>query len=396
LRQSTDAHRAHPRDGVGQTVNDSTSAVLEPGALVALVEVLQGRGYRVVGPQVRERAVIYDDLASADDLPVGWGDEQAPGTYRLRRREDEARFGFASSPHSWKQFLFPAHVRLWTARRDGDELELTEEPPPERPLALVGVRGCDLQAIRVQDRVFLEGPHVDRDYAARRSGLFVVAVNCTAPAATCFCTSSGTGPEAGEGADLVLTEILEPEHLFLAEPRSKAGAEVLAELPSRPARDDDRAAARAELRAAAAKMERAVDRDGLPDLLAARLDSPRWQAISERCLACANCTLVCPTCFCASVEDATDLTGETAERSRSWASCFGLDHSYIHGGPIRASGSARYRQWLTHKFGTWEAQFGVSGCVGCGRCIAWCPVGIDVTEELALLREEEEVVHADG
>jgi len=378
-------------------VSDSTSAVIEPGALESLVAALRDRGYRVVGPQVRDRAIVYDDLAGADDLPIGWGDAQGPGSYRLHRRADEARFGFAASPQSWKQFLFPPRVRLWSARRDGNEIAFEDEEPPSRPLALVGVRGCDLRAIQVQDRVFLDGPQVDADYAGRRRGLFVVAVNCTEPAATCFCTSSGSGPEAWSGADLVLTELFEPEHELLVEARTQEGEDVLAELPRRSARFGERAAARKALRDAAERIERRVDLEGLPEVLAARVESPRWQSIAERCLACGNCTLVCPTCFCSAGEDTTDLAGGAAERSRRWASCFGLDHSYIHGGSVRASGAARYRQWLTHKFGTWEEQFGVQGCVGCGRCIAWCPVGIDVTEELDLLRrEEEEVVHADA
>jgi sulfhydrogenase subunit beta (sulfur reductase) len=111
--------------------------------------------------------------------------------------------------------------------------------------------------------------------------------------------------------------------------------------------------------------------------------------VASRCLGCANCTLACPTCFCASVSDTTDLEGETAARVRRWDSCFTLDHSYIHGGSVRASLRARYRQWLTHKLASWIDQFGVSGCVGCGRCITWCPVGIDITEEVAAIRARD-------
>ena len=139
-------------------------------------------------------------------------------------------------------------------------------------------------------------------------------------------------------------------------------------------------------------MTRSVASGDLRDLLARNLEHPRWEEVAERCLTCGNCTMVCPTCFCTSVEDVSDLAGGEAERVRVWESCFSVEHSFLHGGSVRRSGRSRYRQWLTHKFGTWHDQFDSSGCVGCGRCIAWCPVGIDVTEELAAIRETDGAV----
>jgi ferredoxin len=100
--------------------------------------------------------------------------------------------------------------------------------------------------------------------------------------------------------------------------------------------------------------------------------------------------MACPTCFCTTVDDVTDLTGSQAVRSRRWDSCFSMDFSYIHGGSVRSSGASRYRQWLTHKLASWQDQFGASGCVGCGRCITWCPVGIDLTEEVEAIRQDAE------
>jgi ferredoxin len=372
-----------------------TAAVIEPKALDDLIGALRGRGFRVLGPSVRDGAIVYDELESASQLPIGWTDEQEAGTYRLERRDDEARFGYAVGPHSWKQFLFPARLRLWRVRANGGAPVVDEEPRDETPLAFIGVRACELSAISIQDKVFLGGKFVDRDYAARRGGVFVVAVNCGEPAATCFCVSMDTGPRAREGYDLALTEILDGSHRFLVEAGSPAGAEVLAELPSRPAEATDVSAADAVVDSTAARMGRTMESADLRDLLAHKLESPRWDDVAERCLTCGNCTMVCPTCFCSSVEDTTDLAGEEATRTRVWDTCFSLDYSYIHGGSVRTSGRSRYRQWLTHKLGTWHDQFGTSGCVGCGRCIAWCPVGIDITAEVAALREEE-VTDAEG
>jgi ferredoxin len=368
---------------------DFETSVIEPEALEDLLTALARRGFRVLGPTVRDGAIVYDDLATAADLPIGWTVAQEAGRYRLERRADEARFGYAVGPHSWKQFLFPSRIRLWRARRENGSFELQEEPLDDAPLALVGVRSCELHGIAIQDRVLLGGHYADRDYAARRKDAFLVAVNCFEPGGTCFCVSTGTGPKAERGYDLALTEILDGGHRFLVEVGSEPGAEILHDVPRRPAEAADLDAAAAAVDGAANRMGREVDLTDVRDLLARNLDHPRWDDVASRCLTCANCTLVCPTCFCTTVEDVTDLTGEHAERVRSWDSCFSVDHAYLHGGSIRPSGRSRYRQWLTHKFGTWWDQFGTYGCTGCGRCITWCPAGIDVTEELTAIRATE-------
>ena len=365
-----------------------TATVIAVEVLDDLLTALRRRGYRVLGPTVRDGAIVYDDLDCADELPTGWTDRQDGGTYRLERREDEARFGYAVGPHSWKRFLFPPRVRLWRASLNGSGPTVDEEPPDQTPFALVGVRSCELHAIEIQDRVLLAGKFSDRDYAARREGAFVVAVDCFEPGGTCFCTSMGTGPKVEAGYDLALSELLEGDHRFLAVAGSERGAEVLAELPGRPAEPMDVEVADAAVASAAERMGRTMESFDLRDLLARNLEHPRWDDVAQRCLTCGNCTLVCPTCFCSAVEDETDLAGTEVERSRVWDTCFSLDYSYIHGGSIRPSGRSRYRQWMTHKLGTWHDQFGTSGCVGCGRCIAWCPVGIDITEEAAAIAKD--------
>ena len=366
------------------------SVTLAAGDLDALLVALRDRGYRLVGPTVRDGAIAYAELDSAAALPAGWTDEQAPASYRLTRREDEALFGYAVGPHSWKAELLPPRVRLWQARRQNGGFAVDEEPPTAEPTAFIGVRPCELAAIAIQDRVFLEGAYEDRDYAARRADVFLVAVDCGDPSALCFCTALGGGPEAAEGYDLALTELLTPEHRFLVRAGSPAGNAVLAELPVRAATAAEVDAAADTVARAAREMESRFDATDLHALLLRNLEAKRWDEVAERCLSCGNCTLVCPTCFCTHVEDESSLDGTTAARSRVWDTCFSVQYAEMHGGNTRPSPRARYRQWLVHKLATWEDQFGTAGCVGCGRCIAWCPVGIDIRAEVAAIRAEEE------
>ncbi len=361
------------------------AVVIDASELGALVEALQRRGYAVFGPTVRDSAIVLAELGSADELPYGWGVETEAGRYRLRRRTDTAAFGHSAGPQSWKSVLHPARARLWSADRATGTVT-ADVPEPARRYALLGVRPCDVRAIATLDRVLSHGQHADPVYTARRDGNFVIAVECTEPGATCFCTSMGCGPGADGGYDLAMTELVdEGGHRFVARAGTPAGAQVLAELTSRPADDATLVQARAEVALAATRMGRSMPTSGLADLLAASRESPHWEDVASRCLTCGNCTMVCPTCFCTTTEDVTDLSGEHAERWRLWDSCYALDFSYLHGGGVRTSGESRYRQWISHKLGTWYDQFGSSGCVGCGRCIVWCPTGIDITQEVAAL-----------
>ncbi len=367
---------------------EEQESVIAANELGILIAALLRRDYEVIGPVMRDGAIVYDSIESIKDLPVGWTDEQEPGRYRLKRRDDGALFGYAVGPQSWKKYLHPANVRLWSAERENGTFRiLNQEQRLKKRYAFLGVRSCDLAAIGVQDRVLLEDRRQDPIYAARRDGVFIVAVQCIHAVSTCFCASMGTGPRARAGYDLALTELIDKsEHRFLVQIGSDAGREVLADLEHRQATDVDRQLAQAAVDGAAAAQVRHMDSTGIRELLYSNFDHPRWDNVAERCLACTNCTLVCPTCFCTTVEDMSDLSGEHAERWRRLDSCFTLDFSYIHGGSVRASTKARYRQWMTHKLASWIDQFGSSGCVGCGRCITWCPVGIDITEELEAIR----------
>jgi ferredoxin len=358
-----------------------TSTLLD--SLAPLVAALRSEGYTVIAPTLRDGAIVLAEIDSAEDLPYGWGVELAAGSYRVRRRQDNAAFGHSSGPQSWKTYLHPPRVALWTALRDNGQGFTVREPEPEDIRhAFLGVRPCDLRAIAIQDRV-LGKPGTA--YARRRETAFVVAVNCTEPGEACFCVTAGGGPAAGPGADITLTELAGG---YLARTETPKGARLLEKLPQRPAADAETDGGVAAVAAATERMGRQLPPVDLQKLLSGTRQSARWDEIAQRCLACGNCTMVCPTCFCTTVEDTSDLSGNIAQRWQSWDSCFDLDFSYLHGGPVRSTTQSRYRQWLSHKLGTWHDQFGESGCVGCGRCIVWCPVGIDLTAETTALAKE--------
>ena len=361
--------------------------IFHRGDLQKLLEELTASGYQVVGPTVRDGAIVYDTVNSLSDLPEGWTDKQDGGKYRLEKRQDNALFGYNVGPHSWKKFLFPPRQKLWTAKRNAHGFEIHPENEKAPRYAFLGVRSCELHAIAIQDKVFLQDAYKDPLYQERRENLLIIAVNCGQAGNTCFCVSMNTGPEVSTGYDLVLTEVINSkQHYFVVEVGTKKGMTFFEKLPKVPAKPQEQTAAQKSVNRAAEQMGRTLNTEGIHSLLQDNLDHPRWDDVAKRCLSCANCTMACPTCFCSTVDDVTDLSGNHADRWRNWDSCFNLDFTYMHGGHARHSFKSRYRQWMTHKLSTWHDQFDTSGCVGCGRCITWCPEGIDITEEAAAIR----------
>ncbi|MBI1750565.1 MAG: 4Fe-4S dicluster domain-containing protein [Acidobacteria bacterium] len=361
----------------------AASVVIPKAALQLLFDNLLAAEFTLVGPTVRDSAIVLEEISRVDELPAGWTDVQQPGQYRLAKNGN-AYFDYNVGPQSWKRFLFPPRTTLYSIEKPNGDWKIEPNRAPAPRQAFIGVRACELAAIAIQDRVFLGSEYRDPFYSARREQIFVLAVNCSKAAPTCFCTSMKTGPKVTGTFDLALTEL---NDTFLIEVGSEEGAEMLRATGWQPASAFDTGRAAQVIERTERQIQRQMRTDDLPKMLYDNLEHPRWDEVAGRCLGCANCTLVCPTCFCSTVEDTSDLRGEHCERVRVWDSCFVLDFSHVHGGNLRPSIRARYRQWLTHKLGSWIDQFGTSGCVGCGRCITWCPVGIEITEEVKAIRE---------
>ena len=368
--------------------------VLPQADFQRLLDALSAKGYRVVGPVVRDGSVVWETVERTADLPIGWRDQQEPGRYRLEQSGDDRIFGVVHGPQSLKPFNFAPREALLTIERSKNSFTSSPNIPKSEKVAVLGARSCDVAGLAMQDRIFLRDAYADPYYQTRRNSMLVVAVNCTRALTTCFCASMATGPGATSGFDLVLTEL---DTVFLIEAGSLEGSDILSALaidPASPAQLDE---AERNIGSCAMSQTRRLDTSELPQALYASHEHARWDDVAGRCLACANCTMVCPTCFCHTVEETPDLTGQRTEHARLWDSCFTQEHGYIHGKNIRPTIKDRYRMWLTHKLASWIDQFGTSGCVGCGRCITWCPVGIDLTEELpALLKHSTQTTQKPG
>jgi ferredoxin len=358
---------------------------LPKAALTDLVAMLRADGFTVVAPIVDQGVIAMRPIDSADQLARGLRDEHGPGHYRLIDADPELHFEYVVGPDSPKRHMFPPVQRLFKLHTHDGQLVFDAGPPQPPKLAMLGVRPCDLAALKALDRVFSATSRCESDpfFSRARQHMLIVVVNCTRPGGNCFCASMATGPQANDGFDLAMTELRAG---FLVKIGSGPGVQLAAKLDVRDPSPAELELADLRLEQAREHMGRTLAADGVADLLAKSLDHPRWADVAKRCLACGNCTMVCPTCFCSAVADSNDLLGAGATRTRFWDSCFTHQFTYTTPGPVRASIRARYRHWLNHKLWTYQEQFGCSGCVGCGRCITWCPAGIDITEEVAAIR----------
>ncbi|SMF20380.1 4Fe-4S dicluster domain-containing protein [Alteromonadaceae bacterium Bs31] len=368
---------------------------LAPESLQNLLTVLEASGYQVMGPQLSEGAIVYDHINDVADLPRGIETLQKPGSYKLQQTSSTRFFNWANGPAALKPLLYKARQALWSCEQVAQAVNggfvFKDLVPQAVPTAVIGVRPCDIAAMLIQDEHFIQSEYCDPYYKAERDALFTVAVNCSSCAETCFCASTGDGPSLDDGYDLLMDEL---DSGFLIRAGSTKGEQVLKKLPVTAASEDLTAMAAEQSAHAAEKQKRYLLDENMHANLFSQLDNRRWHDIAERCLSCGNCTSVCPTCFCHRETEQAELDGQSTRHFREWSSCFNADHSVMHGHSLRDSSELRYRQWMLHKLGSWIYQYGRSGCVGCGRCIAWCPAGIDFPAEANAISGEVELWEA--
>lgn len=362
----------------------NSSGFMKREHLQRLIDVLHDQGFCCIGPRIDAQAIVYDEIKSVSQLPVGIQVEQSPGIYKLEQHSHKRHFSWANTAQAIKPLTFTAEETLWKCEKDAKgNLKFVQQLPETKALAIIGARACDLAALKLQQQHFLNQYSEDPWFKQRIGSLFIIAIHCSHAADTCFCHATGDGPLATEGFDIAMHEL---DDGFLVEAGSDSGEKIIQQLPLDEAKQEQHQAANEQIQQSINKQSRSLP-DHVEKTLLTRLEHPRWEQVGKRCLSCGNCTAVCPTCFCHQQLDDVSIADNTASHYRQWSSCFTHHHGYISGYSLRPTTAKRYRQWLTHKFATWYDQYGRSGCVGCGRCISWCPVGIDVTEELKALCE---------
>lgn len=352
---------------------------IEKGAISDMLMALSS-SYKLIGPKVQSDVITLGEIIPAD-LPFHVKDIQIAGSYRLDSEKSNYLFSFSIGPDSFKRFLFPPEIELFKWRYREKGLDSFQPLEISVPIVLFGLRACDTEALILYDRIFAE----DWYYKKIRDKSIVIAINCLFPNENCFCPSLSTGPEVRR-ADLIITEL---EDRLLLEVQNNRILDFLKELKTERADDFDIKSKDQVVKRCRELIKKQIDIKNLSFLLK-KLENTVWKEIAEIDLECGNCTQVCPTCFCNSTFDKLKLSDISKKayqgvRIRVWDSCFSRNFSKVHGGNFRPSRRARYRHWFMHKFNYMEEQFGIKGCVGCGRCITWCPAGIDVTEVLRWL-----------
>lgn len=314
--------------------------------------------------------------------PVEVGNTVIYAPYEVGKKLRLDKVGTDKTP---KEVFFPQWENLMHFRMEGKKIELTEEERANEDYVLFGVRACDMQAIRVLDKVFLADP-VDTFYAARRAHGIIVGLACDLPGRNCFCKNFGIDPAQPDG-DIVLWPAGD---IYYCEAYSEKGNALLNSWVTEEADE-----------AAVGKIKEIIGEkyDALPFAhlnltgfdgahLMEKFESPRWKKLAMACLGCGTCTFSCPTCQCYDIRDYD--TGKGIQRYRCWDSCMYSDFTLMAHGTSRPTQLERFRQRFMHKLVYFPSRNdGLYACVGCGRCIEKCPVKMNIVKVIRALGEGE-------
>ncbi|HEU19513.1 MAG TPA: 4Fe-4S ferredoxin [Deltaproteobacteria bacterium] len=297
--------------------------------------------------------------------------------FKVLEKGEEPLLTYANTKNAPKNFFFPQTETMMGYMRTERGMELKGDNIADMGDAvLFGARPCDVRSFILLDYVFDQEKYKDPYYIDKREKTTIVSLACvTPPYSTCFCTSVGGHPMIVEGADVVLTDVGDN---YLAEFITPKGQTILAKLGDLPTADDATLAKKEELvKKAEGEIKSQVAGSAIKPWLDENFEHPFWDTIHKSCLACGTCTYLCPTCHCFDITD--EVKGDEGKRVRTWDSCmYWLFTIETSGHNPRTSQKQRWRQRLLHKFRYFVDNFGAIACVGCGRCVMYCPVNIDI------------------
>ncbi|MBS7611619.1 4Fe-4S dicluster domain-containing protein [Candidatus Bathyarchaeota archaeon] len=340
-------------------MGEAGAFVAELNDLQRLLDEFTKHGYTVYGPIVKGKSWVFSKVSSIRELDLNYTRTILPP----------------------KKLLHPVKNRIFDFKlNDGFEVF---ESCNVKNIVIFGIHPCDLRAIEKLDEFFSQHPE-DVCYEARRKRTLIVGLTCNAVDEKCFCNSLGTGPEASTGFDILITQI--SDGFFLVEVGSSKGLDILKTLDLAEAKPEHFEAKRKHIEHLKSSFTKTADFEGLATLAKDKLDHKIWVETAERCLSCGNCSMVCPVCYCFDLYDSLDLTLKEGVRIMELDSCQLLEYAEVAlGGNFRKERSQRLRHWLLCKFGAAGGSTYTS-CIGCGRCIVYCPANIDLTEIAHVLK----------
>jgi ferredoxin len=277
-----------------------------------------------------------------------------------------------------KDIFFPQTEKMYKFKAKNQSLEIEELPQEENNQVIFGIRSCDLKSIECLDQVFLTKGFVDTFYKDKRDRSILIGLSCVKPMETCFCTSMGVDPQKGVGADIQAYDLGDKIGF---EAISEKGQKVLASVAAMLADENVNIPSVGEFTLTA-------DVEGVPEKLKGMFDHPIWDDISRKCLNCSACAYVCPTCHCFDI--ANEVRGEDGIKIRCWDTCMFDEYTRMAGGhQPRPGKKERVRNRFLHKLRYFPERYNMLLCTGCGRCVAKCPVNLDITAVIGKIKKAE-------
>jgi len=328
---------------------------------------------------------LLDKLAQDYTLFAPVREEETVTFFNQVSGAKEIALDYTNSDVSPKGCFFPQTEKTLTYTNTGDKLEINDACEEEKTV-IFGIRPCDIKSILALDPVFY-GKFVDDYYTNKRENTLIIGLSCQKVASTCFCNAFNSGPCDGSGSDLMFTELGDKYFVEVNTEKGRSLVDAYGQFFGTQDTDQLAKAKEEHEKKLSEQFVRKVALDGVKEVLDNNFELPYWEKVFKKCLGCGTCTFVCPTCHCFDIFDLTKGLF-TGERYRCWDSCMFPDFTLMAGGHNpRPTKKERVRNRFMHKLKYHMDRYNLDGCVGCGRCIAKCPVNIDITAIIKDLKE---------